>query len=61
MERCLLEFVSLKAMKDFMSFTNKDLRTLINQERLIIGGRTFNLLPIFDLVILSEEDFKNAI
>ena len=33
MERCLLEFMSLKAMKDFMSFTNKDLRTLINQER----------------------------
>tara|TARA_R100001463_G_scaffold135236_1_gene198302 strand:+ start:248 stop:421 length:174 start_codon:yes stop_codon:yes gene_type:complete len=56
MERCLLEFLSLKAMKDFMSFTNKDLRTLINQEKLIIGGRSFNLLPIFDLVILSEEE-----
>ena len=57
MNRCLLEFTSLEKMKDFLSFTNKDLRTLINQKSLIIDGKSFKLLPLLDLVILSEEDF----
>lgn len=59
MNRCLLEFTSLEKMKDFLSFTNKDLRTLINQKSLIIDGKSFKLLPLLNLVVLSEEELTN--
>ena len=59
--RCLLEFKSLESMREFFDFSNKDLRTLIDQKRLtknfVLGGvKTFKLLPLETKVILAEEE-----